>query len=169
VAVEEHLGRELPLPEELEQDWVNALFTAGQVLTTGVVHVRVTDASVRVKLPNGELPLDVGTELTFRLDDPISETIGPTVVDLGIYRRFADVRVARVEPLDATTVVYHCEPIIDEMVEARIISADDLAAENELLPARRHRGAPARPKRTRDIGDRTQATKVSAATCAATR
>ncbi len=97
VAIQEHVGREIFLPENpwSDQEWVNGVFTAGAVVQTDTASVFVEPGRATLK-KGAELPA-VGDRTHLPMEVPLTVRIGDEEIDLGVGEGLVEVRVTSIE------------------------------------------------------------------------
>jgi hypothetical protein len=134
VAVEEHIGAELPLPETADRDFLKTLFIISTALTTRVANIAQGPGWTRVALAEGVEPVKVGADLTVELDERVFDTLCGIDIDIGTARYSVLMRVTQVEIEEPGVVLYYVVPITDDAIEAVILSDEELAHEmNEAM------------------------------------
>jgi hypothetical protein len=105
VAIQEHLGRELPVPDDpfTAQEWVNGVFAAGQILRTGLARVIPDPGRAHLK-PGGVVP-KVGDTTSLPMEVPIAVRLADETLELGKGRGLVEVRVTGVDEREAETIM----------------------------------------------------------------
>jgi hypothetical protein len=103
VAIEDQVRTAVEIPDDLGQDWVDAVFAAGRALRSQAAPVTIDNAVVRVDATHG-VP-EPGEVAPVPLPVHVKYDVGDITVDLGVCRAVLNARVVSVEPENGSALV----------------------------------------------------------------
>jgi hypothetical protein len=104
--ISEHVGEDLPLPDEASPEWRQQVLQAARAIETRRVPLRFSSPTSTHGLAIGEEPLPVGTVTELETDMLIELPIGDQKLVVGDAHVSAQFRIARVDTLEPGVVRY---------------------------------------------------------------
>jgi hypothetical protein len=103
VAVENHIGIEVQVPKQFEQEWVDNAFAAGRALRSRKAPVVVDNVVMRIDTTHG-VP-KIGEVAPVKVTVPVAYDLGDITIDLGIAHAVLNGRVISVERENGSALV----------------------------------------------------------------